>query len=340
MSTKSVPGTTSVIVPCWNQLDYTRSCISALLHHTRPPWELIVIDNGSTDGTAAYLADVRETAPLPVTVIANTKNLGFPAAINQGLECARGEYLVMLNNDAVVTEGWLEQLVGVASIRVASGSGTGTNAGMFTTEFTENTEGAEARQFRELKNEYPGRDITVIDLAPESKIGLVGPMSNYAAPPQLVEDVPYRDLNEMHVFARRWRDEHRGKWMRVAKLSGFCLLMTRAVYEAVGGLDSGLDWGSSMMTTWPSGRGGLGSSWRSHVICSSITSAAGRSWAMGSMRIGFLRRTRRSSRPSGGMLCRKGAGWRCGVGRARTGRVRRGMVVLRWGVNRWGESSG
>ena len=37
-------------------------------------------------------------------------------------------------------------------------------------------------------------------------IGLVGPMSNYAAPPQLVEDVPYRDLDEMHAFARRWRD--------------------------------------------------------------------------------------------------------------------------------------
>jgi GT2 family glycosyltransferase len=208
------------------------------LHRTRPPWELVVIDNGSTDGTAAYLADVRDTAPLPVTVIANTKNLGFPAAINQGLECARGEYLVMLNNDAVVTEGWLEQLLGVASIRVTGGSGKGTNLRMFTTEFTENTESAEARQFKELKNEYPGRDITVIDLAPGSKIGLVGPMSNYAAPPQLVEDVPYRDLNEMEVFARRWRDDHRGKWMRVAKLSGFCLLMTRAVYDAVGGLDT------------------------------------------------------------------------------------------------------
>ncbi len=208
------------------------------MHRTRPPWELVVIDNGSTDGTAAYLADVRDTAPLPVTVIANTKNLGFPAAINQGLECARGEYLVMLNNNAVVTEGWLEQLLGVASIRVTGGSGKGTNLRMFTTEFTENTESAEARQFKELKNEYPGRDITVIDLAPGSKIGPVGPMSNYAAPPQLVEDVAYRDLNEMEVFARRWREEHRGKWMRVAKLSGFCLLMTRAVYDAVGGLDT------------------------------------------------------------------------------------------------------
>jgi len=70
-----------------------------------------------------------------------------------------------------------------------------------------------------------------------STIGLAGPMSNYAAPPQLVEGVPYRDLAEMHGFARRWRDEHRGKWFTVPKLSGFCLLMKRAVYDAIGGLD-------------------------------------------------------------------------------------------------------
>ena len=53
-------------------------------------------------------------------------------------------------------------------------------------------------------------------------------MSNYAAPPQLVEDVPYRDLEEMKGFARRWREEHRGKWFTVRKLSGFCLLMKRS----------------------------------------------------------------------------------------------------------------
>ena len=68
-------------------------------------------------------------------------------------------------------------------------------------------------------------------------IGLVGPMSNYAAPPQLVEDVPYHDVAEMHRFARRWRDEHRGQWFTVPKLSGFCLLMKRAVYDKIGGLD-------------------------------------------------------------------------------------------------------
>ena len=69
------------------------------------------------------------------------------------------------------------------------------------------------------------------------RIGLVGPMSNYAAPPQLVEGVPYRDMEEMHQFAARWRDEHRGQWFCTPKLSGFCLLMKRAVYDKIGGLD-------------------------------------------------------------------------------------------------------
>ena len=57
---------------------------------------------------------------MPVTVISNSKNIGFPAAINQGLKAARGEYLVLLNNDAVVTDGWLSQLIALAEI------GTGT----------------------------------------------------------------------------------------------------------------------------------------------------------------------------------------------------------------------
>ena len=62
-------------------------------------------------------------------------------------------------------------------------------------------------------------------------------MSNFVAPPQLVEDVPYQDVAEMQRFARRWRDEHRGQWFTVSRLSGFCLLMKRAVYDKIGGLD-------------------------------------------------------------------------------------------------------
>jgi hypothetical protein len=62
-------------------------------------------------------------------------------------------------------------------------------------------------------------------------------MSNYAAPQQRVENVPYHSLDEMHRFGRRWRDELRGRWFTVPKLSGFCLLMKRDVYEKIVGLD-------------------------------------------------------------------------------------------------------
>ncbi len=199
----------SIIIPCWNQLEFTRLCLPALVRHTRPPWELIVIDNGSTDGTGIYLTGVQDVAPVPVTVVSNAQNLGFPAAINQGLKAARGDYLVLLNNDAVVTDGWLNQLIALAEMDSD-----------VTTKHTKDTKGGNRRGH-----------------ADGMRIGLVGPMSNYASPLQLVENVPYGNLEEMQAFARRWRDEHRGQWFTAGKLSGFCLLMKRAVHEAVGGLD-------------------------------------------------------------------------------------------------------
>ena len=207
MSTPVVGGFSSVIIPCWNQLEFTRKCIAALFRRTGPNWELIVINNGSTDGTADFLGGVQDVSPVPVTVIANTTNRGFPTAINQGLQYARGEYLVLLNNDVVVTDGWLEQLVALTGASRAGNS------------------------------EDPMHKSEIQNSTSEMKIGLVGPMSNYAAPPQLVENVPYRDLEEMMVFAQRWRDDHRRQWSTVRKLSGFCLMMKRAVYDAIGGLD-------------------------------------------------------------------------------------------------------
>ena len=112
---------TSIIVPCFNQLEFTRHCLRALFRHTRPAFELIVIDNGSTDGTGMYLAGVQDASPAPVTVVANASNRGFPAAVNQGLHVARGEYLVLLNNDAVVTDGWLDQLIALAWTTMKNG---------------------------------------------------------------------------------------------------------------------------------------------------------------------------------------------------------------------------
>jgi glycosyltransferase involved in cell wall biosynthesis len=117
MTPTTVRGLASIIIPCWNQLEYTRQCIAALKQHTRLPWELIVVDNGSTDGTAVYLAGVQDAASEPVTVVANATNRGFPATINQRLQLARGEYLVLLNSGVVVTDAWLDQLVALANAR-------------------------------------------------------------------------------------------------------------------------------------------------------------------------------------------------------------------------------
>ena len=324
---------TSIIIPVWGQLEFTQQCLASLKEHTRPAWELIVIDNGSNDATAAYLAGVRDMASVPVTVVTNTTNLGFPAAINQGLRLARGEYLVLLNNDVVVTDGWLDQLIALVNAKrsslvsgqwsvVADGK-TAEREGLITPPMEQpqvappydgdalhdaesspapraaivpgaaesspppcvgivpgsaestppgppSTRGGKVCVDEATRPTPPGPPFTrggkvmrpssadpagagVDDgeqgaaacslptadrLLPAVRpIGLVGPMSNFVAPPQLVENVPYRDVNEMHRFAKQWRDERRKQWFTVPKLSGFCLLMKRAVYDKIGGLD-------------------------------------------------------------------------------------------------------
>lgn len=97
----------SIVIVTFNGLEHTKRCIESILSYTPvPPYELIFVDNGSTDGTLDYL----QTLP-QATIIRNDENRGFPAAANQGLGVARGEYVLLLNNDVVVTPGWLERLV-------------------------------------------------------------------------------------------------------------------------------------------------------------------------------------------------------------------------------------
>jgi tetratricopeptide (TPR) repeat protein len=105
----------SLVLVCANRVDSTRLCVENLLKHTRSPYELIVIDNGSLDGTPAYLKEVRgRPGPARVEVLRNSHNLGAVAACNQALARARGRYVVFLDTDVVVTPGWLDGLVGWA----------------------------------------------------------------------------------------------------------------------------------------------------------------------------------------------------------------------------------
>jgi O-antigen biosynthesis protein len=97
---------TSIVIPVYNHLDYTRACLASLREATEGRFELIVIDNASSDGTAQYLAGLRG-AGWPLHVISNPTNLGFTLAVNQGMAQAGGEAVVLLNNDTTLRPHWL-----------------------------------------------------------------------------------------------------------------------------------------------------------------------------------------------------------------------------------------
>lgn len=100
----------SVIVVSYDTLAYTRLCLASVLANTDyPNYELIVVDNGSTDRSAADIQELASRYP-HLRVIENKRNLGFGPGNNQGLAIARGELLVLLNSDTIVSPGWLTRL--------------------------------------------------------------------------------------------------------------------------------------------------------------------------------------------------------------------------------------
>ncbi len=218
----------SITILIHNQLEYTKKCLESIFRYTDLPYELLIVDNGSTDGTMKFLNDLGEgrvtvggwrirvgedgelvgswlknekgkkkkklqtqkTSCQRFKVIRNEKNLGFAAGNNQGMAEARGEYIVLMNNDVVVTTGWLNRMIAVAE-----------------------------------RN---------------PKIGIVGPMSNYVSGPQWVSQVGYdtATLTGLNQFAQDYSRRHLGQAKPFWRVVGFCMLIKRAVVEKIGGLDS------------------------------------------------------------------------------------------------------
>lgn len=100
----------SIIILTWNAMEYTKKCIRSIQDHTHYPHEIIFVDNASTDGTVEYLRKMVKEFP-NYKLIENQENKGFAAGNNQGVKMASGEYIMLLNNDIIVSEGWLEGLV-------------------------------------------------------------------------------------------------------------------------------------------------------------------------------------------------------------------------------------
>jgi len=100
--------TVSIIIPVHNHWKFTFQCLQSIQQcRTHLSYEVIIVDDASTDDTAKNLECIAN-----VTTIKQEKNQGFVAACNRGAAAARGRYLVFLNNDCIVQEGWLDALIG------------------------------------------------------------------------------------------------------------------------------------------------------------------------------------------------------------------------------------
>ena len=97
----------SVIIPVYNQIGYTYACLVSILEHTKDvSYEVIIADDVSTDATKDLDRYARG-----LVICRNQTNQGFLRNCNNAAKAARGQYLMFLNNDTQVTEGWLSSLV-------------------------------------------------------------------------------------------------------------------------------------------------------------------------------------------------------------------------------------
>lgn len=97
----------SIVIPCYNQVGYTYACLHSILEHTKDvPYEVIIADDVSTDATAQL-----DKYASGLVIRRNKTNQGFLLNCNQAAQAARGKYILFLNNDTQVTEGWLSSLV-------------------------------------------------------------------------------------------------------------------------------------------------------------------------------------------------------------------------------------
>ena len=184
-----------VLIPVFNNLEYTKKAVASLLHTTNLSlFECLIIDNGSTDDTPKYLAELVAARPENFRVIRSEKNLGFGGGLNLGLDLIgsfKWDYAVIANNDLVFTPNWLENLLS-------------------------------------MMNSVPYAE----------KIGIIGPMSNFAGGSQGVDATDkYASAEELDRYATDFHLARAGRWREVGVVVGLLMVMRRKFFDEVGKFD-------------------------------------------------------------------------------------------------------
>jgi len=171
----------SIIVPAYNELPHCKACVRAVRRCTYRPHQLILVNNGSTDGIAGYIDRLEG-----VEAVHAPANRGFAAGINKGLARASG-HVCILHSDVVVTPGWLDALV-------------------------------EAMLQRDT-------------------IGLAGPVTNWARPPQRIDGLQFHSEAQVASFAQAWTAGNGNTDLHVTRLGGFCMVIRDGVWQRLGEFD-------------------------------------------------------------------------------------------------------
>lgn len=112
VSTPQYAPKVSIVIPVFNAVAMTKDCLESIYRETSSevPFEVIVIDNASQDITPQYLNEEKQIRA-HLNVLSMEKNIGFGPAVNHGIQRSKGDFIVILNNDTMVSPGWLEKLL-------------------------------------------------------------------------------------------------------------------------------------------------------------------------------------------------------------------------------------
>ena len=197
---------TSIIIPCYGQLEFTRLCVYRVFATTDVPFELVFLDLCSIDGTKDFIDGVRAVLPNRVQLLGRVNRDDMHQVFEVVASKARGADLIFLSNDTIVTKHWLRRLLGLAN------------------------HNADIGMVGAMSN-YSSASQLVPNPAYTLRIPAYKPWENRTAP-ELSSEL----FSQLDEFAEKWSSATLGRWIEPEVLDGFCFLIKRSALDAAGGL--------------------------------------------------------------------------------------------------------